>query len=710
MDPSLALQLRCASGYPTLDLGGTTPLEGTHMRRSMIVASFVCSIFLLLVSLPVGGGELVGTEAERERMYPNVVKPTDVVGSYGLGAGQFLDTQGVALDDSGRLYVVECANPRIQIIGLDDEVTNVWGSYGNGPGQFRCLRGVAVDGHGRVYVSDSSRQKVIVLADGKTVREWGEYGSAPGQFNQPAGLAVDDERVYVADFSNHRISVFSLTGDHLFSIGSYGTGDTEFAGPKDVAVDAKGNIYVADSMNARVSKFAPSGDLITHIGSYGTYPGELSSPTSIAIQGELLYVADLVNHRAQVFDLTGNFRYQWGRHPVSIREKNGGRMHYPTQIAVSPSGLRAAVCEPFEARCQVFDNKIVLSAYQAVSESAWWEKYPYFHYRCHAELIPEEDVSDVDHDLLAMAEEDIHRIVVMKIVDGKPMTALQFGSYGSEPGQFKHPQGVFANKRGELFVVDTLNHRIQVFDFQGKLLRTFGHYGSGPGEFREPGAGSTDSEGLLYIPDAGNHRIQVLDANGNFVRSWGTFGTGDGEFNLPIHARVDNNRGRVYVVDLHNHRIQVFDLAGNFLFKFGGRGTERGKFISPQVIGLDPVDGTLLISDESLNRIQRFDGDDGSFISMFGRYGTAPGEFYTPVGVAIDRYQTAYVVDYGNHRGQMFDKNATPLGIFGERVIEFRDQREAMDRRLEKLIAANAQLEEQLARTETAGIFSCGER
>ena len=93
---------------------------------------------------------------------------------------------------------------------------------------------------------------------------------------------------------------------------------------------------------------------------------------------------------------------------------------------------------------------------------------------------------------------------------------------------FDFPHGVAVDAKGRVYVTDTANHRILVFDGKGKLLRPLGKEGMKAGEFKNPYGVAVDSKGLIYVSDSGNHRIQVFKADGTFVKIWGEFGLDPG--------------------------------------------------------------------------------------------------------------------------------------------------------------------------------------
>ena len=106
-------------------------------------------------------------------------------------------------------------------------------------------------------------------------------------------------------------------------------------------------------------------------------------------------------------------------------------------------------------------------------------------------------------------------------------------------------------------------------EYSFEFLRKWGSLGIGDGQFRSPGGLAIDGAGNVYVVDSFNHRIQVFDPEGRFLRKWGREGQEDGQFSYPRGLAIDG-AGNVYVVDVLSHRIQVFDPEGRFLRKWGG--------------------------------------------------------------------------------------------------------------------------------------------
>lgn len=195
---------------------------------------------------------------------------------------------------------------------------------------------------------------------------------------------------------------------------------------------------------------------------------------------------------------------------------------------------------------------------------------------------------------------------------------------GSGEGQFSRPRGIAIAADGTIYVVDSRNVRVEIFDSAGQYVAQFGGEGSGPGQFaRFPGAGgggpggiAIGDDGRLYVADTWNHRIQVFTADGAFLFAWGSFfdaqddpnaaQASPGQFYGP--RGIDVHDGLVYVTDTGNERVQVFTPEGEFVRMFGLTGSGDGQLLEPVGIVV-AADGTVLVADSHNARIARFTGD-----------------------------------------------------------------------------------------------------
>jgi Tol biopolymer transport system component/DNA-binding beta-propeller fold protein YncE len=250
----------------------------------------------------------------------------------------------------------------------------------------------------------------------------------------------------------------------------------------------------------------------------------------------------------------------------------------------------------------------------------------------------------------------------------------KWGSYGTGDGQFNQPWGIAVDRSGNVYVVDSLNYRIQKFSSTGTFVTQWGSSGTGDGQFIYPCGIAVDSSGNVYVVDSRYYRIQKFSStdgiNYTFVTKWGINGTGDGQFNSPLTIAVDSS-GYIYVGDYGNNRIQKFSSTDGinytFVTKWGSNGTGDGQFNSPYGITVDSS-GNVYVVDFGNNRIQKFSSTDGinyTFVTKWGSNGTGDGQFNSPIGIAVDSSGYIYVGDYGNNRIQKFTSTGTFVTQWG---------------------------------------------
>lgn len=244
----------------------------------------------------------------------------------------------------------------------------------------------------------------------------------------------------------------------------------------------------------------------------------------------------------------------------------------------------------------------------------------------------------------------------------KQCLLLKIGSRGSDQGNFTWPRGIAVGPDNSIVVADSSNHRVQVFDQQGKFIKEFGSYGNAEGEFDCLAGVAVNRIGQFIIADRYNHRIQVFDPSGNFLRSFGSQGGGDGRFSYPWGVTTDA-LGFIYVCDKENHRVQVFQSDGSFVGKFGSMGSKPGQLEHPHYIAVSSTN-RVIVSDSNNHRVQIFD-INGKVTTTFGSEGSDEGLFKFPRGVAVDDQGYIFVADSGNNRIQIFHPDGTFLRAFG---------------------------------------------
>jgi len=260
--------------------------------------------------------------------------------------------------------------------------------------------------------SSCSPHRVQVFdAEGNFLRQWGEQGSAPGRFDQPQDAAADSEnRIYVTDGNNGRVQVFTPEGDFLAQWGRLGHGRGEFSILRGIGVGPRDRVYVADLNNGRVQQFSASGELLVILGEE-----TLADPADVAADAAgNLYVTELNRGTVVKLDPDGRLLAQWGGR-FAARPEN---LQNPQNIAVRDDLVYVA---------DAGHHRVVAFTLEGDYVTDWGS-------RCHLSFLD-------------------------GCVDPDGAGPLEQGA-----GQFLQPRGLGVNGRGEVYVVDMFNHRVEVFE------------------------------------------------------------------------------------------------------------------------------------------------------------------------------------------------------------------------------------------------------
>lgn len=169
------------------------------------------------------------------------------------------------------------------------------------------------------------------------------------------------------------------------------------------------------------------------------------------------------------------------------------------------------------------------------------------------------------------------------------------------------PLGVVVANDGTVYIADAASsdpkeHRILAFTKDGKFIKTFGK-----GTLNFPNTIVPGTQGQIYVTDSNNGRVVVFDQAGK-EDTVISRGIGDGDLGLPRGMAMDD-KGRLFVVDTTDHMVRVFTLAKatagapTYVGSFGDQGREDGRFLYPNGLATD-TRGRIYVTDRENNRIQ----------------------------------------------------------------------------------------------------------
>jgi DNA-binding beta-propeller fold protein YncE len=183
---------------------------------------------------------------------------------------------------------------------------------------------------------------------------------------------------------------------------------------------------------------------------------------------------------------------------------------------------------------------------------------------------------------------------------------------GTISERMSSPAGVAVdNENRFLYVCDTDLDQVLVYDADPpyRFIRAIGTSGkkhtlTDPGNFSYPTNVAVDSDGNVYVSDTFNDRVEIFDADGNFVRTFGKAGDGPGYFARPKGIAVDSD-GHVWVADSVTDRVQVYTLEGHPLLWMGGHGLLPGQFTALNGLTIDK-NHRVFTSEQYVARVQMF--------------------------------------------------------------------------------------------------------
>ena len=239
----------------------------------------------------------------------------------------------------------------------------------------------------------------------------------------------------------------------------------------------------------------------------------VEKPYGVAIHEGAIHVVDTRGAGWAIFDLAN-------RRSAVVRPKGGGTLKKPINIAIDDDGTRY-VTDTEREQVLVYDRQNrFLKAY---GEPGQFKPI---------------DVA-ITGDRLYVTDVMHHEVHVLDKSTGD--TLLRFGGRGSEPGEFNNPTNLALADDDTLYIVDTINFRVQQFTLEGEFIRAFGEAGAVPGTFSRPKGISVDRDGHIYVVDAAFENVQVFAQDGGALMFFGARGNERDSINMPTVVKLDDD-------------------------------------------------------------------------------------------------------------------------------------------------------------------------
>ena len=167
---------------------------------------------------------------------------------------------------------------------------------------------------------------------------------------------------------------------------------------------------------------------------------------------------------------------------------------------------------------------------------------------------------DTENRLLYVVDTQQDQVIVFDSDSLKELRRIGTGGKNhwlTTPGDFGGPQGIALDKDGNVYVTDTMNNRVEIFDAEGKFISLFGRHCDGPGCFARPKGIAVDADGHIWVADEMNDTLQAFNTEGQLLTYLGGHGHYPGQFEALVGVAIDK-QNRIFTTEQYPGRMQMF--------------------------------------------------------------------------------------------------------------------------------------------------------
>ena len=250
----------------------------------------------------------------------------------------------------------------------------------------------------------------------------------------------------------------------------------------------------------------------------------------------------------------------------------------------------------------------------------------------------------------------------------KAIFSYSFGKEGAAPGELLNPMAVSVDPKGNVYVADTGNNRIQKLDAFGKVIKFIGGFGWESEQFQRPLDICADNGLDVFVADYENRRIERYDKDLNWITSFYSDESLPEElhFGFPCGIAISIH-SELFLVDDENYRVLKLNTERKPDLTFGDFDWGEGKLDQPCKVYVSP-DDKVYVSDQAAGRVVVFDYY-GNYLTHWG-----DGVLSQPRGICQTPSGHILVADWGNHQIVVFDIAGRPVfnwGSLGDKIGAF---------------------------------------
>lgn len=207
-------------------------------------------------------------------------------------------------------------------------------------------------------------------------------------------------------------------------------------------------------------------------------------------------------------------------------------------------------------------------------------------------------------------------------------------------GNLSNPEGVAVGPDNKIYVTDSLHDKIKVFGPGGSLKLKFGKPGDSGGNLDFPASVAIANDGDIIVADRDNDRVQKYRPDGSYDASFDNL-----DLHQPNGVAVDPSTDLIYIADSADDQVVVVDHQGNFVDEWDTN--DR-----PSMLAVG--NGFVYVTNGQADNVQKFE-TDGDPVDQWGQSGSGPGEMESPCGIALSPGGKVYVAEFANSRVQKFE-------------------------------------------------------